>query len=315
MMQKTLVTGSSGTIGTSLCKKLISESFDFIGVDWKPNRWHNEINKKTIIVDLRDSEALKKLPVKEIDLVIHLAANARVYKLVKSPDMSCDNFLTTYNVLEYARKNDIKNLIFASSREVYGHSDHILHTESEAYVKNCESNYSASKIAGEALIHSYHQCYGINFIILRFSNVYGKYDFSDRIIPLFIAKSLKNSDITIYGKQKILDFTYIEDSVTGIIKSIERFDAVKNETYNIATQKGIAIYNIAELITKYTSSKSKIIFENNRKGEVTKCVSDISKAKAVLDYNPRVDIESGIAKAVEWYSSRINDYLHEISKE
>lgn len=314
-MKKILVTGNSGTIGTSLCKRLISELYDFIGLDCKPNRWDKELDNKTIILDLRNNEALNKIPAKEIDLVIHLAANARVYNLVKSPDMARDNFLTTYNVLEYVRKNDIKKIIFASSREVYGNSDHILHTESEAYVKNCESSYTASKIAGEALIHSYHQCYGINFIILRFSNVYGKYDFSDRVIPLFIAKSLKNSDITIYGKQKILDFTYIEDSVTGIIKSIERFNAVKNETYNIATQKGITIYNIAELITKYTSSKSKIIFENNRKGEVTKCVADISKAKAVLDYNPRVDIESGIANAVEWYSSRINDYLHEISKE
>jgi len=312
-MNKILVTGSSGTIGTSLCERLISHSYDYIGVDWKPNRWHKEINKKTIILDLRNSEEFQKLP-DDIDTVVHLAANARVYNLVKSPDMARDNILTIYNMLEFIRKKNIKKIIYASSREVYGNSDHILHNESEAYVENCESSYTASKIAGEALIHSYQQCYGIDFIIIRFSNVYGKYDFSDRVIPLFIASSLTHSDIIIYGKQKILDFTYIDDSVTGIIKSIELFDAVKNEIYNIASQKGISIYKIAELITKYTNSKSKIKLGKTRKGEVTKCVVDISKAKAVLDYNPEVDIESGITKAVEWYASRIKDFLHETNR-
>ena len=82
----------------------------------------------------------------------------------------------------------------------------MIHNESESCVKNCENSYTASKISGEAFVHSYHQCYNIDYVIIRFSNVYGKYDFSNRVVPIFIARSFKNSDITIYGNQKIFGF-------------------------------------------------------------------------------------------------------------
>ncbi len=92
-----------------------------------------------------------------------------------------------------------------TSREVYGNSKQIVHSENEAYVRKCESPYTASKIGGEALVHAYHQCYGINFIITRFSNVYGMYDDSDRVIPLFIKLTNGNKDLVIYGKEKYMD--------------------------------------------------------------------------------------------------------------
>ena len=99
-----VVTGSSGTIGTRLCEYLFTQKqFHIIPVDWKKNPWNNEINQRTVRVDLRNSAAtFKKLP-KQADQVIHLASNARVYDLVKEPKLACDNMLTTFNVLEYAR--------------------------------------------------------------------------------------------------------------------------------------------------------------------------------------------------------------------
>ncbi len=190
-MKKILITGSSGTIGTKLGEKLLNLGYEIIGVDWKTNKWHKNLEKRTIHLDLRNKNlVLKKLPNK-VDLIIHLAANARVYELVKNPDLARDNMITTYNILEYARINKIKNILFASSREVYGNTKKAKHKEEDVKIENCESPYSASKIAGEALIHSYHKCFGINYVITRFSNVYGMYDESDRAIPLFIRKQLK----------------------------------------------------------------------------------------------------------------------------
>lgn len=310
---KILVTGSSGTIGNCLCETLLERGADVVGVDIRPNRWNEEVNRRTINIDLRNPEDVNKLP-KDFDLVVHLAANARVFKLVENPDLAKDNFLLLYNILEFVRKNDIKRILFASSREVYGNSGYIIHSEEEAFVKNCESSYTATKIAGEALIHAYEQCYGIEYIIVRFSNVYGRYDYSDRVVPLFISKALKNEDIHIYGRDKILDFTYIEDCTDGVVKSLELFETSKNEVYNIATQKGYSIEKVAQLIIELTGSKSKIIYKTNRTGEVCRFIADISKAKAVLNYYPQNDLMTGINKTIEWYSPRIREYEKELSE-
>ena len=299
-IQKILVTGSLGTIGTRLCEKLLEKNYDIVGLDLKPNKWNEKINKLTIIGDLCNKNTIENLP-KDVDLVIHLAANARVYNLVLNPSLAKDNFEMLFNILEFCRENYIKRFIFASSREVYGNSNKITHSEDKAYVKNCESPYTASKIGGEALIHAYHQCYGINFIIIRFSNVYGMYDDSDRVIPLFIKLAKENKDLIIYGKEKLLDFTYIDDAISGVIKAIENFDRVKNEIFNIASGRGTSIIEVAQLIQKYTNSKNQIIIEESRIGEVLKFIADISKAKEKLGYEPKTSIEEGIKKSVEWY--------------
>lgn len=301
-MKKILITGSSGTIGTRLGEKLLNLGYEIIGVDWKKNKWHKNLEKRTTHLDLRNKNlVLKKLP-KEVDLIIHLAANARVYELVKNTDLAIDNMITTYNILEYARINKIKNIIFASSREVYGNTKKAKHKEEDVRIENCESPYSASKISGEALIHSYHKCFGINYVIIRFSNVYGMYDESDRVIPLFIRKAIKNENFVVFGKDKILDFTYIDDAVEGVIKVIKRFNKVKNNIFNIATGKGTKILFVAQLIKKFLNSKSRIIIKQNRPGEVIKYIADISKAKKLLNYEPRTDIIEGIKKSIEWYN-------------
>ena len=300
MRSRILVTGSSGTIGTRLCEKLLEENYAIIGVDLKPNRWNDRINKLTIIGDLRDKETFKNLP-KDVDLAVHLAANARVYNLVVDPSLARDNFEILFNTLEFCRRNDIKRFIFASSREVYGNSNQIVHSENEAYVRNCESPYAASKIGGEALVHAYQQCYGINFIIIRFSNVYGMYDDSDRVIPLFIKLAKENRDLVVYGKEKLLDFTYIDDAISGVLKCIENFDQVKNDVFNIASGKAISIVELAQLIRKYMHSKSKIVIKESRTGEVMKFIADISKAKEKLGYEPKTTIDEGIKKSIKWY--------------
>ncbi len=300
--KKILITGSSGTIGTRLMEKLILENHDVIGVDWRPNIWSSKINQKTINIDLRDKkDVLDKLP-KDIDMVIHLAANARVYNLVKEPSLSRDNFETCFNVLEYARKNNINKFIFASSREVYGNSERYFNDEQNFSLSRVESPYSASKVSGEALVCSYKECYGIDSVILRFSNVYGMYDNSDRVIPLFINLCRKGEELPVYGEDKMLDFTYIDDCIDGIILLINNFQKAKNETYNISFGKGESILRVAQLIKEETKSESLINFRKRRIGEVDKYVGDITKAKQGFDYFPKTAIEEGIKRTVSWYN-------------
>ncbi len=299
-INKILLTGSSGTIGTRLFEKLLERGYKVIGFDKKLNEWHSMLDNLTIKGDLLKKREISKLP-NDFDLIIHFAANARVYDLVVKPDLALENIITTYNILNFAFKNKIKNFIFSSSREIYSNKPSIISRETEVDIHLCESPYSASKIADETLIYSFSKCYNIDYLILRFSNVYGMYDRSDRFVPLMIKKMQKNQNVSIYGKNKLLDFTYIDDCIEGIIKSIERFPKIKNNAINIGSGRGEKLTNVARLIRNELGNKSKIIIKPSRTGEVIGYIADISKAEKLLDYNPQYFIEKGIKLTINWY--------------
>jgi UDP-glucose 4-epimerase len=301
MFKKILITGSNGTIGTALFETLLEQGYKVVGFDKKPNQWRPNLNKLTIIGNLLSEKDINKIPT-DFDLIVHLAANARVYNLVLKPELALENIVTTYNILEFAHKNKIKNFIFSSSREIYGNRKQRILKEEDADLQFCESPYAASKFSSEALIQSFSKCYGVNYIIFRLSNVYGKYDLSNRFVPLMIRKMQKNQNVYIYGKNKLLDFTYIDDCIKGIIKGIERFPKIKNNTFNIATGKGEKLIEVAKLLKKALGSKSNVLIKPSRQGEVIRFVADILKAKKILDYGPDYSIQKGIKSTINWYA-------------
>lgn len=302
---KVLVTGSSGTIGTRLCERLMDEmGLAVTGVDRRPNAWSPAVQAVTEVMDLLDTDALARLS-KDFDLVIHLAANARVYDVVVDPAQARDNVLTVFNVLDFCRVNNIPRVMFASSREVYGNADGVVHAEEPVHIRHCESPYSASKVAGEALVHSYQQCYGIDFVNFRFSNVYGMYDDSDRVVPLFIRRSAANEDLTVFGQDKLLDFTYIDDAVHGVMQAIARFERVRGEVYNLAFGEGTSILEVAETVRARLGATNRIEVGAVRTGEVVQYIADITKARERLRYQPEVPFAEGIGRAVDWYRAHL----------
>lgn len=296
-----LVTGSSGTIGTRLCKRLLAEGRSVIGIDLVHNKWQKVVDDCTIIGDLRSEEWMDRLP-GDIDTIVHLAANARVYELVEHPDRARDNMLSTFNALEFARHRGIKRFLFASSRETYGNIDEEIFTENMVRVENCESPYTASKIAGEALVQSYTRCYSVDHIIFRFSNVYGMYDDSVRVVPRFFREAKAGSPLTVFGEGKFLDFTYIDDAIDGVVRAIDNFESSKNATYNIAVGQGTSILTLAQTMVQLLKSNSQINLEPPRTGEVIRYVADIAKARHAFGYDPKTSFDEGIARSVEWYS-------------
>ena len=302
---KILVTGSSGTIGTRLCETLLQRSYDVVGVDWVRNEWQPAVDAVTTLTDLRDPDAVRRMNIDGVDVLVHLAANARVYELVENPDRARDNMISTFNVLEFARQKGIRKVIFASSRECYGNLPLRRFKEESARIENCESPYTASKIAGEALVESYTRCYGIDHVIFRFSNVYGMYDNSERIVPLFIRKMRASEPVTIFGEDKCLDFTYIDDTVEGIIAAILKFDSARNKTLNLAFGEGTHLINLAKSLKRLLKSKSEVTLSAPRTGEVIRYVADITKAKEILGYDPKVGFRDGIQKSVEWYTRNV----------
>src|SRR3990167_6970176 len=304
-----LITGSSGQIGTNLALKLLSEGYDVFGVDVRPNNWTDKF--PTLLQDLAAFQhnftgGIGLAPYPKCNLVVHLAANAKVHDLVREPHRALENINITFNVLEYCRYNNLP-IIFSSSREVYGDIHHYITNENEAHFSFTESPYSASKIAGEALIYSYARCYNMPYIVFRFSNVYGRYDTDiermERVIPLFIKKIQSNEPITVYGKDKTLDFTYIDDCVEGIIASIEKLAGgkIKNETINLAYGEGHTLLELVNYICENFGKTCDTKIEAARLGEVTHYVADIGKAKSLLGYNPKTNLKDGIGKAVAWW--------------
>jgi UDP-glucose 4-epimerase len=236
-----------------------------------------------------------------IDLIIHLAANARVYDLVRHPDLARDNFLMAYNVLEFARLANTP-VIAASSREVYG-DNLITFAKAEERIEpyKLKSPYAATKVAMEALVCAYNQAYNLDYLIFRLSNVYGKYDKSDRVIPTWLEAARKGNDLIVYGKQKAYDFTYIDDCVDAFMWGISRFKEAKNDTYNIASGEVTKLTDLAELIQTVVGAKGGLDIKATRVGEVDYYRADIDHARRRLGYDPKVGIIEGIKKTVKWY--------------
>jgi nucleoside-diphosphate-sugar epimerase len=303
-ISKIVITGSSGMIGSRLFSHLLEKGYKVSGFDRKENKWNPKLNEFTIIGDLLLEKDLKKIP-KDIDLIIHLAANPRVYDLVIKPDLALENINTVYNVVNFAKKNKIKNVLFSSSREVYGNKKEFISSEACVDINNSESPYAASKIAGESLTIAFSKCYQINYIICRFSNVYGMYDESQRFFPLLIGQMKNNKKVKIFGKDKVLDFTYIDDCISGIVKCVENFEKAKNNTFNIASGKGENIFEVSQILKKSLNSTSKITIESSLTGEVKKFIADITKAKTLLGYSPKYSLQEGVDLCIDWYAKNI----------
>src|SRR3989338_6310447 len=210
-----LITGSSGEIGTNLALRLLNEKHEVFGIDKRPNTWtdafpYSAQDLAGRFVHYKGGIGNVQYP-EHIDAVVHLAANAKVHQLVEEPSRALDNIIITFNILEFCRQNKLP-IILASSREVYGDAHRYITEESQTHVSYTESTYSASKISGEALVYAYAKCYGLPYIVFRFSNVYGRYDNDlermERVIPLFVKKIAHDEPITVFGKDKTLDFTY-----------------------------------------------------------------------------------------------------------
>jgi len=301
---KIIVTGSSGMVGTVLCEKLLEHKIDFLGIDKRVNRWNKEVGRHTMIRDLT-KEFNNSVSV-DYEMIVDLAGNASICDLVKKPSLARDNFLMTYNILEFARQNNIHKFIFASSREVYGNSEKALIKEKDVDLELCESSYAATKIAGETLIHAYANCYNIDFVILRFSNIYGRYALGSRVIPVFIKKVLTNKSLEIYGDAKTLDFVYIDDVVDGLLRTINNFGIAKGQAYNIARGKGYSLREVAKLIISLVPlSESKIVIGENRIGEDASFVADINKARTILGYQSKHSFAEGMKKTISWYGDKL----------
>lgn len=301
-----LITGSSGQIGTNVGLALLQRGDDVQGIDIRANTWTDAL--PTVVCDLCACAA-GELPVEgKFDAALHLAAHAKVFELVENPTRAMENMQMGFNTLEYCRRTATP-IVFGSSREVYGDIHRHITEEAEADFVVAESPYSASKIAAEAYIYSYAECYGLPCLVFRFSNVYGRYDCDgdrlERVIPLFIDRVARDQPIVVYGREKVLDFTHVDDCVAGVLRGIDLLvtGKLKRETINLACGQGSTLVDLVNVIGLALCRKPRATYKPTRTGEVTRYVADLTKAREVLGYQPQTPLTAGVPQAIEWQRS------------
>lgn len=303
-----LVTGAAGFIGSWCARELLKDGHNLIGID-NFNDYYNPEYKKSNVKDIkiklykediRDYDKLKKIfSENKIDTVVHLAAMVGVRTSIANPFVYEEvNVKGTLNLLELARQNNVKKFIFASSSSVYGNSKKVPFSESDAV--NPISPYAATKKSGEILCYAYNYIYKIPVICLRFFTVYGPCGRPDMAPYKFVDKIAHDMPIEMYGDGTTRrDYTYVSDVVYGVLRSVD-LDA-NYEVINLGCGNPIKLRDFINVIEKNLGKKASIVRKEMQQGDVEQTYADISKAKKLLGYNPKVKVEEGMKIFCEWY--------------
>ena len=307
-----IITGGAGFIGSNLIRNL-KERNHLIVIDNRSDL--DSINDHIQEIDFFNIDILDYTKMKTIckntDGIIHLAAVSRVIWGFENPWQCLQtNIQGTVNVLEAARKSNKKPwVIFGSSREVYGENGCLPVKEDAPYKP--VNVYSVSKITAEMICEKYHQNYGLNVGIARFSNVYGGlFDILDRVIPRFVLSSILDEPIYFHGGNQLFDFTHIADTVEGLTKMIVAINNAKSNYFNkyqFLTGKPSSLQNIKEIIENKLRKEIDTKVIAPRSYDVVKFYGDPSKTKQELGFAAKVDIKTGIEKTIELYSQELNN--------
>lgn len=314
---RTLVTGGAGFIGSHCVRALLEAGDDVLCVDdfndyYAPARKERNIAAflrhpafQLLRADVSDYQALDATCVTfRPDRVLHLAARAGVRPSLEQPFLyETVNVKGTMTVLEMCRRHSVKTLVFASSSSVYGNQAKVPFSESDP-VDTPISPYAATKRSAELLAYTYHHLYGIACTALRFFSVYGPAGRPDMAPWLFTEALLLDRPIVRYGDgSSSRDFTYIDDVVSGVIAALDA--SLPYEIINLGNNRPVALAELIAAIEKATARKAHIVEQPPRPGDVECTYADLSKAGGLLGYKPKISIEEGISRFVDWYRREV----------
>ena len=302
--ESVLVTGGCGFIGSNLVARLLESDYrvrvlDDLSVGERENI---PTNVDLIVGDIRD-ESLVSEAVIGVKVVIHLAAHTSVVGSIEQPKLDFDvNVRGIFNLIHRSIETNVEKLVFASSNAAVGKQEPPI---AETVVPAPLSPYGASKLASEAICSAFSGSYGLQTISLRFANVYGpRSNHKGSVIAEFFRRALDNQQITIYGDgNQTRDFIYVDDICQAIMLAIESDSATG--VFQIGTGSETKIIDLARRIREIASSESNIVFDQPRRGEIIKNYSCIEKAKQVLGFEPRTELDGGLAKTYEWFIGKI----------
>jgi UDP-glucuronate 4-epimerase len=321
---KILITGSAGFIGFHLSLKLLEMNYTVVGVD-NINKYYsqklkkNRLNilkkqrnffffKKNINISKQLEEVFRK---HKFQVIINLAAEVGVRSSLENPKGHIEsNIIGFFNILEFSKKYKIKHLIYASSSSVYGANKKIPYSIEDKIDKPV-SLYAATKYSNELMAYTYSHLYSLPTTGLRFFTVYGPWGRPDMAVYSFTESILANKKLSVFNKgRNYRDYTYIDDIVDGIVKSIQ-FLPKKNkklpfDIFNLGNKKTTSTINLIKTIEKELNKKAKLKLTSAAPGDVVRTLASIKYTTAKIGYKPKINLGEGIERFVEWYKKYNN---------
>ena len=316
-MQKILITGAAGFIGYHLSRSLLKDGAIILGIDNLNNYYDTGLKEQR----LKRLKGFKNFTFKKIDLinekklnnvflnfnpsiVIHLAAQAGVRYSIENPRAYLDsNLIGFHNVIEQCRRCKINKLIYASSSSIYGLNEKIPFSVNDK-TDYPVSLYGATKKSNELVAHAYSHLYGLKTIGLRFFTVYGPWGRPDMAYFSFTKKIIEGRKIEVFNHGNMQrDFTYIDDIVDGIRNTIDK--DFNFEIFNLGNSKSEDLMTMIRIIEKELNINAKIVFKDMQAGDVFKTYADIKKSSKMLKFKPKVSLQVGLKRTIDWYKSFI----------
>ncbi len=312
-MSHFLISGAAGFIGSHLCDRFIKDGHQVTGIDnyitgSAENVAHlqSDPNFSLIEADVSTQDFLQTFNSSKIDGVLHLASLASPVDYYKHPIPTLlSGSAATHHMLEIARRNDARFLVTSTS-EVYG--DPLIHPQNEEYWGNVNpigirSCYDESKRYAEAVTMAYHRVHGLRTSIARIFNTYGpRMQLNDgRVVPAFLDQALRGAPLTVFGDgTQTRSFCYVSDLVDGLVRLLE---SDCHEPVNLGNPDEKSMIEFAGIILELTGSSSSIEFRPLPQDDPKRRKPDIKKARQVLGWEPRVPLEEGLRKSIEYFSS------------
>lgn len=310
-MKRILLTGAAGFIGSNLMAHLLTAGdYHITGIDNFDDFYSRKqkeanlkpfaINSKVTLIegDICNPADLEKIG--PVDIILHIAAKAGVRPSIINPILYQQvNVNGTQNLLEFARSKGIKKFVFASSSSVYGINEHVPWHEEEKLLPI--SPYASTKLSGEMLGHVYSRLFGIQFLALRFFTVYGPGQRPDLAIHKFFKSILNDEPIPVYGDGTTSrDYTFVDDIVQGVTAAMQ-YEETDFELINLGNHHAVALTELIGMIETICGKKALISRLPDQPGDVPRTFADISKARRLLNYHPRVQLDQGLRSFYNWY--------------
>jgi NAD dependent epimerase/dehydratase len=317
--KRVLVTGAGGFIGSHLVEQLVVRGASvraFVRYNSRADPGllrmlssDTQGQVKLIAGDLRDTHAIRRA-IEGCQIVFHLGALISIpYSYYHPVEVAETNLVGTLNVLMGCQDSDVERLIHTSSSEVYGTARQV--PIDESHPLQGQSPYSASKIGADKLAESFYCAYDMPVVTIRPFNTFGPRQSARAVIPTIITQALTRRTIRLGNLETSRDFTYISDTVEGLLLAAE-VNGIEGQTFNLGTGKEISIRDLAQMIIEKVGRNVKITKDPLRlrpeKSEVQRLISNNSMAQQHLGWTPRISFEQGLELTIEWIKDHINLY-------
>ena len=314
---KFLITGGLGLIGHNVTAKLEAKEHEVVIVDTQTNygiipqdeldyllaeRRKKIATDRIYRIDIADRDGIDwVMREHNPEVVIHMASFPRQKVVNANPAWGAQVMMEgLINVLESAKRHKVERVVYISSSMVYGDFENQVTEDSEC---NPIGQYGIMKLAGEHLVKDYHRRGAFDYVVIRPSAVYGPLDVEDRVVAKFMLAAMRGETLKVNGAEETLDFTYVDDAADGIVSAATRIMSA-NRIYNITKSHSVTLLEAAEMIVRIVG-KGTVAVRDKDADFPSRGALDIDRARVILGYDPKVDVEEGFQRYYEWLKNSV----------